>query len=132
MKNDFSKILCSHCNVYRAIDQFFNEKGKRLKTCNGCRSRQKKYQQNHPEKINAAINKWQHDNPEKKKAYSRKWHQNHPEYNKIRVQNMSKGYIQNIMRHKYKIPNEFISDDMIERERELIKINRQFRSMKNV
>jgi len=121
----------------------------------GYRDRQKKYERertaNDPEyrerkkKRTLKSYKKRSADPECRKKMTEKHMKRHhermkndPEYKKRvdkyfrdQPKNLKKNYIKGIIKYKYKIPRKLIDDEMVERERELIKINRLFRRQSN-
>lgn len=93
------------------------------------------------ERINRQQLKRLADNPEYRERINRQKRErcaNDSEYRehknekaKENVEKLKPHYIRQIIKIKYKIPRELIDDDMIKRERELIKINRLFRRQSN-
>jgi len=142
MKTPKTKV-CSKCRQEKLKDEF-NEQGASkdgLKNyCKICtRECDQKYYKKNRDKIIKYNHRYYKDNHERilKDAHQYR-HQNREKVNKSKrrseqkvVSELKPAYVRKIIREKYKIPLELISEDMIELERETIHLNRKIRSYKN-
>ena len=91
----------------------------------------------HAAERKVSVKLWEQKNPEKARATSQRYYKNHAKelrenYGEHAAEiKQSDRYIRILMRSKYKITDELISEDMVERERALIKIKRTFWRLKN-
>lgn len=99
------------------------------------RESKRRYRKAHPEKIQEKSHRYRKAHLEKIQEKSRRYYKANMEkvreYSKKAGLELKSFYVKHIIREKYKIPGELISKEMIRRERELIKINRTVKELRN-
>jgi len=92
------------------------------------RVHQEKYYQEHREEIRTKNKKYYQEHREEIQAKIKKYLQEHHEEH---VENISDSYIKQIIKIKYNIPKEFITQQLIQSEREFLQIKRIIRRLNN-
>lgn len=144
MNAEKNKKRCSKCKQEKSLSEFYKKKSTKdgfHYQCKKCHNQGvKKSFSKKPIEIQRKIyrrdaQKRREKYPEKERERRRNYKHNNPDiikkYSKDSVLNCKKFYIKNLIRLKYNISNELITDDMIELERETIQFNRKLRSYKN-
>jgi len=105
-------------------------------SCKACEAeRFRKYYKEHTEKLKERCRKYQKEHPENNRENTLRYNRKYPERVRAKwikdVSELKPAYIRKRIHRKYKIPYEYITDDIIKSERMIIKTNRKIRSLKN-
>jgi len=132
------KKKCSKCGLIKNPDEFHRHKSTKdglRSMCKDCKRRDaKEYRKTHPEQQREEKRRYRKAHPEQNREsaslYYKANREKVREYQEKALLELRSFYVKHIIREKYKIPGELISEDMIIREREIIKINRIFKEIR--
>lgn len=131
--------ICTKCHEVKPLEDFHNRKiakdGKKS-CCKICGKKHEHRSRRDPKKAREYNRKYHEEHREERNEYARQYHEEHREESAEKrrgeIKELKASYTKKMIHKKYNISPADISEEMIERERELIKINRLFRRQSNV
>lgn len=118
---------CPTCGLYKNPEEFHRDKRAKngwRSQCKSCKSPwTKEYRRTHKAEEKKALKLWQKNNPDKVRKQKKR-------HKKRCMEELRDGYVRKTIREKYKTPSELINEEMINRERAMVKINRTVREIR--